>query len=135
MDTGDSFSPMKNESFDSCAHSEAFAVGVGISLIRDGIGIVGKGKVIEVFPMGHWLGINILPGSDEYILVRPTEFCTATEALPLIPPHEGFAVLPNTIGRAILWEAINLGILSEDPPIEDDDVEPANGVEEPPYIR
>jgi hypothetical protein len=81
MDTGDSFSLMQNESFDSCTHSEAFAVKAGVSLIRDGIRIVGKGKVIEVSPMGHWLGVNILPSSNEYILVRPTEFCTAAEAL------------------------------------------------------
>jgi hypothetical protein len=135
MDTTDSFSPMENESFDSCAHSEAFAIGVGVSLIRDEIGIVGKGKVIEVSLMGHWLGINILPGSDEYILVRPTEFCTAAETLPFVPPQEGFTLLPNTIGRAILWKVINIGVLSEDPSIEDNGVEPTNGVEEPPYIR
>jgi hypothetical protein len=44
-------------------------------------------------------------------------------------------VLPNTIGRAILWRAVNLEVLSEDPRIEDNDIEPANGLEEPPYIR
>ena len=58
MDTGDSFSPMQNESFDSCAHSEAFVVEVGVSLIRDGIRILGNEKIIEVSPMEHWLGIN-----------------------------------------------------------------------------
>jgi hypothetical protein len=44
-------------------------------------------------------------------------------------------VLPNTIGRAILWKVVNLDVLLEDPPIKDDDVELANGVEEPLYIR
>jgi hypothetical protein len=46
---------------------------------------VEKGNVIEVSLM-HWLGINILPGSNEYILVRPTVFCTTAEAFPLVPP-------------------------------------------------
>lgn len=86
MDIRDSFSSMQNESFNSCAQSEAFAIGIGVSLIRGGVGIVEKGNVIEVSPMGHWLGINILPGSDEYILVRPTVFCMTTKALPLVLP-------------------------------------------------
>lgn len=97
----------------------SFEVGTTILLLQHTFGIVREGMVIELFPIGHWRGMDILQGSNSFVWVCPIYILEVAYTLSNIPRQVGFNVLGDMVGRTVLWKSEDILDLSMDPPIHD----------------
>jgi hypothetical protein len=89
-----------------------------VKLLSTGFGDVGMGTIVEVHPMGQWLGVDIPLASKEFILLRPTIVKPRTEDLPLDPCQRGFSRLVEALWRTVLWRVANVMVPSGDPQVD-----------------
>jgi hypothetical protein len=91
---------------------------MSVKLLSTGFGDVGMGTIVEVHPMGQWLGVDIPLVSNEFILLRPTIVKPCTEDLPLDLYQRGFSRLVEALQRTVLWRAADVMVPSLDPQMD-----------------
>jgi hypothetical protein len=91
---------------------------MSVKLPSTEFGDVGIGTIVEVHPMGQWLGVDIPLVSNEFILLRPTIVKPCTEDLPLDLYQRGFSRLVEALRRIVLWRAGNVMVPSGDPQMD-----------------
>jgi hypothetical protein len=101
-------------SLESTGSSGLLRTGMTVKLLSPGFGEVGVGKVVEVQPVGQWLGVDIPFGSTEFVLLRPTDVMAAAVDFPLIPCQRGYNSVVETLLRTVLWRTTDVMIPAGD---------------------
>ena len=89
--------PTVNDSQESSARSLPFNNGDLVKLFLSGLGEVGVGSIVDVRPVGQWLGMSIPVEPWVFVLLRPHSFSVTSHDFQLNPRQRGFRTLADVL--------------------------------------
>ena len=90
-----------------------------MKLFLPGLREVGVGSIVDVHPVGKWLGVSIPVEPWVFVLLWPHSFSVTSHDFQLNPRQRGFRTLANVLDRTILWRVADvIRTFGEDVPNE-----------------